>query len=79
MPGKGDLAPGFDADIVLVDPDETFVVRAIDSPSQQGYTPFEGQSLTGRVKATLLRGELVFDGSNVVGPARGLYLRRPTR
>ena len=75
---KGDIAPGFDADIALVDPDESFVVRAADSLSQQGYTPFEGQALTGRVKMTLLRGEVVYDGSNVVGPARGRYLRRPT-
>ena len=30
---KGDIAPGFDADIVLVDPHETFTVRAADSES----------------------------------------------
>jgi len=75
---KGDIAIGFDADFVLVDPGESFVVRAADSPSQQGYTPFEGQELTGRVKSTYLRGELVYDGSNIVGGARGRYLRRPT-
>jgi len=79
LPRKGDIAPGFDADLVLVDPDESFIVRAADSASQQGYTPFEGQELSGRVKLTLLRGELVYDGSNVVGPARGRYLRRPLR
>lgn len=75
---KGDIAEGFDADLVLVDPDESFVVRAAASESQQGYTPFEGQELAGRVKTTLLRGEVVYDGVNVVGPARGRYLRRPT-
>jgi allantoinase len=75
---KGDIALGFDADFVLVDPAESFVVRAADSPSQQGYTPFEGQELTGRVKSTYLRGELVYDGSNIVGGARGRYLHRPT-
>ena len=53
---KGDIAPGFDADIVLVDPHETFTVRAADSESGQGYSPFEGQELTGRVKSTFLRG-----------------------
>jgi len=74
---KGDVAVGFDADLVLVDPHETFVVRAADSESQQGYTPFEGQELTGRVKSTFLRGQLVYDRGNVVGPARGRYLRRP--
>jgi allantoinase len=74
---KGDIAPGFDADIALVDPFETFTVRAAASESKQGYTPFEGQELTGRVKSTFLRGNLIYHGGNVVGPARGQYLRRP--
>jgi len=74
---KGDIAPGFDADIALVDPHERFVVRAEQSESKQGYTPFEGQELTGRVKSTFLRGALIYNDGNVVGPARGRYLRRP--
>jgi allantoinase len=77
LPNKGDIAPGFDADVVLVDPHESFTVRAAESESKQGYTPFEGQELTGRVKATFLRGGLVYDHGKVVGPARGQYLRRP--
>jgi allantoinase len=76
---KGDIAPGYDADLVLVDPHERFVVRAAESESQQGYTPFEGQELTGRVKTTLLRGQVVYDNGQVTGPARGQYLKRPTR
>jgi allantoinase len=76
---KGDIAPGFDADIVLADPYETFTVRAADSESGQGYSPFEGQELTGRVKSTFLRGALVYHKGNVVGPARGRYLRRPSK
>jgi allantoinase len=75
---KGDIAAGYDADLVLVDPQETFVVRAAESESKQGYTPFEGKALTGRVKTTLLRGQVIYDGGNVVGPARGRYIRRPT-
>jgi allantoinase len=74
---KGDLAPGFDADIALVDPHESFVVRAAESESQQGYTPFEGLELTGRVKSTFLRGSLIYDRGQIIGPARGRYLRRP--
>jgi allantoinase len=76
---KGDIAPGFDADIVLADPHETFVVRAAQSESKQGYTPFEGQELTGRVKSTFLRGALVYHNGDIVGPARGKYLRRPSK
>ncbi|MFL5091960.1 MAG: dihydroorotase, partial [Xanthobacteraceae bacterium] len=74
---KGDITEGFDADIALVDPHESFVVHAADSESQQGYTPFEGRELSGRVKSTFLRGSLVYDGGQIVGPARGRYLRRP--
>jgi allantoinase len=73
---KGDIAPGYDADIVLVDPHESFVCRADESESVQGYTPFEGVELTGRVKSTFLRGALIYHDGMVVGPPRGEYLRR---
>ncbi|MBW7883971.1 MAG: dihydroorotase family protein [Caldilineaceae bacterium] len=76
---KGDIAVGYDADLVLVDPDESFVVRAAESPSGQGYTPFEGIELTGRVKTTFLRGERAYDNGAFVGQPRGQYLSRPTR
>lgn len=75
---KGDIAPGYDADFVLVDPDQSFVVRAAESESNQGYTPFEGMELSAQVKATYLRGEPVYQDGNVVGPARGRYVSRPT-
>ena len=43
------------ADLVLVDPNESWVVSAQESPSTQGYTPFEGMELSARVKQTWLR------------------------
>jgi allantoinase len=75
---KGDIAEGFDADLALLDPRETWTVRAADSESTQGYTPFEGLELSARVKATFLRGELVCENGKVLGPPRGRYLHRPT-
>lgn len=75
---KGDIAVGYDADLVLLDPNQTFTVRAAESESGQGYTPFEGIELTGQVKTTFLRGMRIYDGGNIVGPARGRYLHRPT-
>ncbi len=74
---KGDIAVGYDADLVLLDPNETFVVRAAESESQQGYTPFEGMELTGRVKSTFLRGNLIYDEGQVLGSPSGRYLKRP--
>ena len=75
---KGDIAEGLDADVVLVDPKETWTIRAGDSESTQGYTPFEGIELTARVKSTFLRGQLVCENGNIVGQPRGRYLHRPT-
>jgi allantoinase len=74
---KGDIAPGYDADIVLVDPNFTFVVRAAESESHQGYSPFEGIELSGRVKNTFLRGALIYADGKIIGAPRGEYLRRP--
>ncbi len=75
---KGDIAEGLDADLALVDPRESWTVRAKESESAQGYTPFEGIELGARVKATFLRGELVCENGNVLGRRRGRYLHRPT-
>jgi len=74
---KGDIAAGLDADLALLDPGRRFTVHAAESPSAQGYTPFEGQELTGQVTATFLRGALTWENDRPVGPARGRYVRRP--
>jgi allantoinase len=76
---KGDLAVGYDADVVLVDPDRHFVVRAADSVSTQEYTPFEGHELTGSVDHVWLRGQRILEDGNVTGQANGRYLSRPTQ
>jgi len=75
---KGDLAEGFDADIVLVDPAKTWTIAAKDSPSTQGYTPFEGLELSARVDSTFLRGHKIYENGEVLGKPRGQYLHRPT-
>jgi allantoinase len=76
---KGDIAVGYDADLALFDPSATFTVRAAESESSQGYTPFEGLELTGRVQRTMLRGQTVWLDGSVVGPPVGRYQHRPTR
>jgi allantoinase len=75
---KGDIAPGLDADLALVDPRESWSIRARESESTQGYTPFEGIELSAKVKATFLRGGLVYENGKVLGSPRGRYLHRPT-
>ncbi len=68
---KGDIAVGFDADIALVDPARTWTIRAADSPSTQGYTPFEGLEMSARVDATFLRGMRIYEDGQVIGKPRG--------
>jgi allantoinase len=77
LKSKGDIAPGLDADIVLMNPDESFVVNSATSPSTQGYSVFEGYEFSGPVKATFLRGNLIYENGNVIGEAKGKYLHRP--
>ncbi len=75
---KGDIAVGYDADIALVDSAHSWTIHAKDSPSTQGYTPFEDVELSARVDATFLRGQLIYENGQVVGKPRGQYLHRPT-
>ena len=74
---KGDIDIGLDADLALVDPAETWTIRASESESAQGYSPFEGMELGARVKTTVLRGEVIYDDGKVIGKPRGRYLFRP--
>lgn len=53
---KGDLRPGFDADICLLDPSEERLLTA-RRLHQSDYTPFEGLSVRGWPRLVWLRGE----------------------
>jgi allantoinase len=75
-PRKGTLSPGADADIVVVDPRASWTVSADTLYSNAGWSPYAGRTLRGRVLRTLVRGRLVYDGSEVVGkPGGGEFIR----
>src|SRR5437899_132940 len=67
--GKGEIAVGRDADMVVFDPEETRTIRASQMHSACDYDPYEGWVVTGWPRLTLLRGEVVY--------ARGEILARP--
>jgi len=60
FPRKGRVAPGFDADLVLVDPDERRVVRGAEHFSKAKATPYEGLELWGWPRLTMVMGRVVF-------------------
>jgi allantoinase len=58
---KAALAPGMDADLALVDPAGTTIIRGEALLSKGRITPFEGMRLAGSMRATYLRGRLVYE------------------
>jgi allantoinase len=74
---KGRLAPGFDADVVVWDPDATFTVRAEALHFRHKISPYVGAALRGRVHRTFLRGREVYDGErHPAGPIGRALLGR---
>ncbi len=58
---KGKIAPGFDADLVLVDMDFEKPLLALDFQSKAKFTPFDGKMTKGWPAATFVNGEIVFE------------------
>lgn len=57
---KGSIKEGFDADITIFDPNETYTYQKEDIVSKSKNTPFIGKVLTGRVAYTIVNGQVVY-------------------
>jgi dihydropyrimidinase len=68
-PRKGALMVGSDADIVLFDPEEEWKLTAADLHMKTDFTPFEGFTIKGWPKATIVRGKVVVRDGELVDPA----------
>jgi allantoinase len=72
LAAKGRIAPGADADLVVFDPEASFLVDPAALEHRHPITPYAGRRLYGVVRATYLRGERV-DGRRA---PRGRLLAR---
>lgn len=68
---KGAISVGADADLVLWDPDAKSVVGAARLHHRHPVSPYSGMTLTGRVKTTMLRGEIIFNDGEILGRPAG--------
>jgi dihydropyrimidinase len=74
---KGVLAEGYDADVVIYDPNATSVLGAANHHMNLDYSAYEGLSVQGGVRTVLSRGEVIVDKGTFLGRVgRGKYLRR---
>lgn len=71
IPKKGQIAPGFDADLVLVDLDNYRPVVREEIVSKCGWSPFEGWNLTGWPVVTVVGGKVVFEQGKLDTNVRG--------
>lgn len=68
---KGKIAKGYDADIVIWNPEEKFTVKAEDIYYRHKISPYIGEELSGVVKQTYVGGKKVFDGTVLKKPPVG--------
>jgi dihydropyrimidinase len=74
---KGVLAEGYDADVVIYDPNATSVLSAKTHHMNLDYSAYEGFSVQGGVRTVLSRGEVIVDKGTFLGRVgRGKYVRR---
>ena len=72
---KGRIEAGYDADLVVFDPDEEFTVSENRLHHRHALSPYLGETLRGSVKKTYVRGNTVFDAGEFPGAPIGRELR----
>ena len=74
---KGRILPGYDADIVVFDPQEEVVLSVETLHERVDWTPFEGMAVTGWPETTLSRGTvIVADGQFIGEMGHGRFVPR---
>lgn len=71
---KGVIAPGYDADLILVDLDNYRPVLREELQTKCGWSPFEGWNLTGWPVMTMVNGSIAFQNGQFFPEVRGKAL-----
>ncbi|XP_064186783.1 allantoinase, mitochondrial [Anguilla rostrata] len=71
---KGSLIPGYDADLVIWDPEKEFEVKDENIHHKNKLTPYLGFKLLGEVYATIVRGKIVYKQGSFSSQPLGRHL-----
>lgn len=75
--GKGRIAPGYDADLAVIDPVTRRIMSTDSDYGEIGYNPYAGMELTGFATETVYRGRLVVqDGVFLGTEGQGRFVER---
>lgn len=66
LEGKGALEKGYDADIILVDLNESFELKAEDLFYRHQHSPYVGKTFKGNVKTTIVSGNTVYENGEIL-------------
>jgi dihydropyrimidinase len=76
-PQKGAIAPGSDADLVLIDPQLRKTISLTDLHADSDYSIWEGFACQGYPVMTILRGKVIVEDGKLLGnSADGCWLKR---
>ena len=73
---KGFIKEGYDADIIVWSPEESFVVKEESILFKHKISPYVSQTLFGKVHQTYVNGELVFSDENIVSKNKGRWVMK---
>ena len=73
---KGQIAKGYDADLLVLDADQTFTVTPDLIEHRHKVSPYIGLELRGVVEQTFLRGQLVYERPTFTQLNQGHILTR---
>jgi allantoinase len=71
---KGKLEVGYDADLVILDPSQKWILDETRMHSTADWSPYNGTKINGKITQTFVRGKEVYNGHVIGQPGDGKFI-----